>query len=125
LSDSDDFYTDMQETATELLQEFSQGVAVLYRETRTDDSSDRPWDFTNTPDGGETLSGVVRPVTQQFVDGTRIIGTEDMLVFAVPTGAAPTISDRVLIDGRLRTPKKLRQLPDAGIPVVYFMVLED
>lgn len=97
----------MQETAADVFAEFQQGVAVLVQGASE-----------------YTLTGVLRTVAEEFVDGLRVKAGMEQLNFAVPP-VTPTLSDRVRIDGRLRTPVRMKKIPAMGIPVAFVFVLDN
>ena len=121
---SDDFYTEMQGVATELLSEFKTGVARLVRRARTAADAQRPYDKADGAPAYTTLNGVVLTVDKKLVDNKRVFGREDMLVCAHP-GFDIEGTDKVEIDGRERTIIKFKPKPGAGIRVCWFVVLED
>ncbi len=111
-----DIYDEMQDVATELFTDFQQGVLVLQHWT-VDATGKRTGNSTSVP-----LVGVVRPVEQQFVDGTRIIDGSDMAVFAVPS-VTPLMTDKITVDGRTREIVKIVRVPNAGTAVAYKVMI--
>lgn len=119
------FYDEMADVATELLGEFQQGVARLARVTVTPETG-RPWDVTNSAPTYTDLLAVAIPVERKYVDGTRIVGGEDQVTFAVPNlSPEPNIKDKIEMDGRLRTTVAVRRIPALGTPVAYIFFVKD
>lgn len=125
LSEADDFYLEMQTEATSLLEEFEQGSLVLVRQALAAVGG-RSWDVTASGSPTRTtLMGVARPVAHKFIDGERITARSVMVVFAVPVGVTPAMTDQIEIDGRIRTTISMKQIPEAGTPVAYFAIVGD
>jgi hypothetical protein len=112
------FYDEMQDVATELLEEFDQGALYLVRRAKTVTDTARPWDRTIGAPGKTALSGTVRAVQESYIDGRDVVGGERQVTFAYP-GFEPAIDDKIEIDGvEVATVKAIR-IPDAGTPVAY------
>ncbi len=72
------FYDEMRDVATELLDEFKQGVVQLKRVTL--DTPPNEW--TPAPETGETwpLSARIKRLRQRYEDGVLIVETGDMVI---------------------------------------------
>ena len=113
-------YARMQGTATRLLDRFAQGVVTITHVVPAEPDPDAPWADPGEPtETTETLRATVRRVEQRYIDGSLIVGTEDQITFAVPSGFVPGMMDRFSIDGRATTLVDIRPLPSAGTPVAY------
>lgn len=115
-------YTRGQATASRLLAKYGQGNILLRRTTTTTPDPDEPWNTTETT-SDYTLDATVRRVEQKYVDGSLIVGTEDQVTFAVPA-VTPLMSDKIVVDGLVRTVKDLRPMPAAGTVVAYIAFIE-
>lgn len=111
-------YGRMQATATRLLTRFNQGTVQFLRATPSDPDPDEPWTPGTPSNELFTLAATVRRVEQKYVDGTLIVGTEDQVIFAVPS-IVPNMTDTIIVDGTVRVMKDLRPVPAAGTPVAY------
>lgn len=132
---SADFYQEMQDVATEVLDEFRQGTFLLTKKAAVETNPDEPW-LPGVPEGEDvqyTMSATVRRVERKYVDGELIVGTEDQATLGVMgapvAGGArvlvrPEVGDAVSTDGRPRTIKDVRQLPAAGTPVAWIVFME-
>lgn len=121
---SDAFYRDMANTALGVINDFQQGVLALER--RSSVAGAEPWD----PDVPTTQTlpvvGVVQSVDRRLVDGTSILATDRLAILpanALPANVVPQISDRLIIDGEPTTIKKVLRVPEAGIVIVYRLIL--
>jgi hypothetical protein len=121
---SDAFYRDMANTALGVINDFQQGVLALER--RSSVAGAEPWD----PDVPTTQTlpvvGVVQSVDRRLVDGTSILATDRLAILpanALPANVVPQISDRLIVDGEPTTIKKVLRVPEAGIVIVYRLIL--
>lgn len=121
------FYDNMQAIATNLLGTYQQGIATLVRVSpQTPGDAERPWDKQDSTEIRVPLLAVAIPVQKKFIDGQRVIGRETQVTFAVPDlSPEPNIDDRIEYDGRLRTTKLVKRLPDAGTAVAWIFVVDD
>ena len=131
-----EFYQEMQDVASEVLSEFRQGVIALTKTGTVTEVPETPW-LPGTPAAEPvvyTLDGTVRRVERKYVDGELIVGTEDQAVVGVRgrpaggTGAATEVraevGDVMTVDGKIRKIKDVRQIPAAGTPVAYVVIME-
>lgn len=118
-------YSRMQGTASRLMTRFKQGTVTLSRlvDTETPVDADAPWlGFTKTTTV-YTLAATVAAVSgdqanAKFIDGTVITAADLVVTCAVPA-ITPAMSDKLAIDGVVRTIKKIVQVPAAGTAVAY------
>lgn len=119
-----DFYGEMQDVASELLEEFKQGTVTLYRST-TSPNPDAPWEPgapTITP---FTLNAVVRGAPFNYVDGSLIVASDLMVTAAVHPDVTPQMGDTITIGGGTPKPvKKIEAMPAAGTPVAFLIFVE-
>lgn len=127
-----DFYSDLAQTAKDVLREFTQGTLHLVVKTETPGpSSFEPGTVTETI---YTLDGIAEGVDKKFVDGTTIFASDKTLTVATTainqtTGASetivPTPEHIVRIDGDSRDKiiKRVDKIPAAGIPVIYMIFI--
>lgn len=113
------FYSDMQSVASELLTEFQQGE-VSY-EIDGEPSGD-PWNPTPGAVTRYTLQATIQGVGSRYRDST-LIREGDLMVTAAVFGMAPSLSGRVVIDGAAHQIVQVQQIPAAGTPVVWKMVV--
>lgn len=116
---SDAFYLEMRDVATELLEEFDQGILRLARIAVTTADADRPWDVSLGAPSFVDLAGTARTVSQRYVDGTRIVNTDIEVTFAHPAGLSPEPqqTDRIEVHGVVHKTVGVKRLPESG-PVV-------
>ena len=111
-------YQRSQATASRLLGQFSQGVVVYQDRVRIGGPDYAPeYDTVNAP-----LDAAVKGVGQMFKDSS-LINESDLLVTCAVFDATPTTEGSVLIDGRRHTVVQVQQVPGAGIPVAWKIVV--
>jgi len=112
-------YDSRQKRATNQLEKYSQGVITyLARGSKSGDA----WKPTIASDTSHPLDGVVKGVSKEYVDGTHIVSTDlqaTVEVFAVD----PLIDGRLDIDGEIFQIKKIIQLPAAGTPIAWRLII--
>lgn len=110
------FYDEMRDVATELLDEFKQGVVLLKRVTL----GTPPNEWTPAPETVETwpLAATVKRLHQRYENGVLIVETGDMVTFAVPE-VGPELTDALVIDGAERVISNLTPIPPAGTVVAW------
>jgi len=121
---SDAFYAEMAGIALDIIDEFQQGVLVLERRTLV--AGPEPWDPTTPSTQLFPVVGVVQSVDRRLVDGTTVIATDRMAIVptnSLPVDVQPEISDRLKIDGEPAVIKKVLRVPEAGITIVYRLIL--
>lgn len=116
------FYDEMADMATELLTEFAQGQVSITRVTPGAPDPDAPWVPVEPTTQTATLAAVVNGVSKQFIDGESVLASDLEVLFAVPA-FAPELADVVTIDGRPVMPVRLIQVPAAGTPVAYKLIV--
>lgn len=112
------FYDEMREVADDLLgpsSEFAQGVLLLRRLTPGTGPVLNPGDPTPTD---YPLSGTVAGVGKEHVDGTLILASDLVATVAVPA-VEPRMSDKVLVDGREHSIRRINRIPKAGTAVAF------
>lgn len=102
--------------ATELLGEFNQGAFELVKETKTPGAN--AWDFPVVVQTYTPLSGVAKRIHRRYQGGILVIETGDEIMFAVPP-VAFEITDKIRIDGKVRSFTDLQPIPSAGEPVAW------
>jgi len=116
------FYDEMADAATELLTEFAQGVIAITHIVPGTPDPDAPWVPVPPTTQTATLAATVKGVSKQFIDGESVLASDLEVLFAVPA-FAPEIADVVTIDGRPVMPVRLIQVPAAGPPVAYKLIV--
>ena len=118
-----DFYNRMQQTATRLLTKFNQGVIQFIRDGEPEEPAN-PWE---PPVGGEpivvTLQATAKGVGQEYLS-EGFITQSDIHVTAADFGYVPTTTDRVSIDGVERQILMVQQIPAAGVPVSWVLIVK-
>jgi hypothetical protein len=115
-----DFYTQMQEVATSLLgpsSDFAQGTLTL---RRTAPGDGPPYDPGPSTETDYPLSGAVKGVSQEHIDGTLIQVGDKIATVAVPE-VEPTTADKLLIDGSIHQIIKVERKPQAGTAVAFLI----
>lgn len=115
------FYSDMQNIAGGLLSEFDQSRG-------TGQQNDGLWYVAITPGNGpvdnpgapsETyhkLNGVARGVSQKYVDGSLILGTDEQCTVAIVPGLIIDVTGHIERDGKRCKIVKTINTPSVGIP---------
>ena len=122
---SDAFYTDMVNTAFEVVNEFRQGTLALERRTPAA-TSGQPWDPDVPVATTYDVVGTVQAVDRRMVDGTTVLATDRMVILptkSLPVNVVPAITDRLIIDGEPTTIKRVLRVPEAGIVIVYRLIV--
>lgn len=110
------FYDEMQGVAAELLTEFAQGTVTLKRIVSTPGANE--WDPPTETAQTWPLKAAVKRKHQRYENGVLIVETGDEVTFAVPS-VAPSITDKLVIDGVERVISNLTPIPAAGTTVVW------
>ena len=118
-----DFYTDLQATATGILDEFSQGEVILTRHTIGPSDPATPWIPGADVTTDYELKATVRGVSFQHVDGTLILASDEVVTCSADV-VAPEMSDTLTIDGNPRVIKMIRNNPSAGTVVAHQLFIE-
>jgi hypothetical protein len=116
------FYDDMADVASSVLAEFKQGVVTLTHSVPGTPDPETPWIPADPTETTYTLDAVVSPVGEQFIDGTTILASDEM-VSAAPFGVEPEPGDTLSIDGVTVTIIKQMRIPSAGTVVVWKWVV--
>ncbi len=133
---AENFYQDMQDTASGILDEFAQGSLQLEQKISPDDvDPDRPWAPVPAPVTGVwQLSGAMRTVDRRFVDGTLVVATDSQATVAVRARRlnqdpepveeiTPQMGALLVVDGESRVIKKIVRIPEAGTVVAWVLVV--
>jgi hypothetical protein len=121
---SNAFYAEMADLALGIIDEFQQGVLALERRTLV--AGAEPWDPQLPTTQLIPVVGVVQSVDRRLVDGTTVLATDRMAILpanSLPVNVSPVMSDRLMIDGEPTTIKKVLRVPEAGITIVYRLIL--
>lgn len=110
-------YAKLQAKVSKVMPKVKQGSIQLKRVTTT--PGPNPWDppVEGTPSIYE-LDAVVKRLHQRYENGVLIVETGDMVTFAVPE-IAPSITDKLVIDGVERVITNLTPIPPAGTVVAW------
>lgn len=126
----DEFYSEMQQMAKELLAPTSedglgQGHIELARTVTFTPDEDKPWE-TETDVDKETLKGAVKGISKELVGsevGSAVIVATDLEVTAAVPDRMYEPGDTLLIDGKTVQVLKFQKIPAAGTPAaVKFIV---
>lgn len=110
-----DIYTELRGTATELLEEFSQGtIRYIHPGEQTGPDYD-PQPGTPAP---YTLDATVRGVAQQYIQ-EGYISASDLQVTASVFDREPTLEGVVEIDGVEKQIIQIDAVPAAGTTIVW------
>lgn len=114
------FYDEMQLIASGLLSEFKQGSISVKRLTPGSGPAYDPGPPTETL---YSVDGVVSGVNRKYVDGTKILESDQQIIFNADAGIVPSMSDELVIDGRVyNNIVSVKQIPAAGTPVVFVII---
>lgn len=114
---SAEFYGRMAATASRLLEKFGAPVTLARETGGTYD----PVTGETTPpaDDSQTTTGLLKRYPDHFIDGTRILTGDRMLI--LDASVQPLMSDRPTIGGQQWTPVSIETQSPAGVPLVYFV----
>lgn len=111
-------YQRSQATASRLLKKFAQGSVAYEDRIRTGGADWSPiYKTVSLP-----LDAAVKGVGQMFKDSS-LINESDLLVTCAVFGATPTTNGSVMIDGARHTVVQVQQVPAAGVPVAWKIVV--
>jgi hypothetical protein len=122
---SDAFYNDMVGIAGDLITEYQQGTMLLERRTQPP-ATPPEWNPPPPELQQYPIVGVARNVDRRFVDGTLVMATDRMVTFparSLPVGIEPQMTDVLYVDGAPTTIKKVIRVPEAGIIIVFKLIL--
>lgn len=118
------FYQDMAQIANDIIGEFQQGLLALEWNTPV---GGVPWDPGDTPLVQSVyVKGVVQPIDRKLVDGMTVLATDRLAILPaldLPPGIVPSVSDKLYIDGEPTIIQKVLRVPEAGVIIVYKLVL--
>lgn len=132
------FYDDMQDFASEMLVEFSQGVVTLTRTIPGTPDPAEPWEPVVDVVETYRLDAVAKSVSDKFVDGTTILATDTEITAAATmdlesvTGGGGTLGptqveikpgDGVTIDGQAVAVLKVMRIPRAGTCIAWRLIV--
>lgn len=111
-----EFYDNLAETASELLEEFGTDLVL----TRVASGAYDPdtGDVTNT-ETTHTGFGAAFDYESRDIDGTKIKAGDQRILISVTGMAEPEADDRVTVNGKTFTVVRSRTLAPAGVPVVF------
>lgn len=112
-------YTQRQARAKRQFKRYEQGV-LLY--VAPGSESGDPWNPTTGSPTNHPVEGVVTGVSQEFVDGTYIIASDLQATVSV-FDVEPTVEGLFKIDGKDHQIKKVNQMPAAGTPVAWRIIV--
>ena len=133
-----DLYTEFQETADELLEEFKQGTVTLTRTIQGTPNQEKPWIPAPSETRTYTLDAVVRDVATKYVDGTEILATDVQITastkmsWTATNGVAitpstvryePSPGDVMAIDGDGVTIQRTMRIPRVGTAVAWRFIV--
>lgn len=114
-----DFYNDMQNVATSLINEFEQGVVQYVEVTAGDGPPDNPGLPTEV---FHTVNAVARGVSFKYVDGTSIFSTDEQITISGDQVFTPNGDGFVVVDTVRYKVIKIIRKPAAGTAVAYTII---
>lgn len=108
-------YAKLRQTATRLLDESKQGV-IEYVGAGSFNPGATPLDAPTVSRFFNLTSGIVRGVSQKFVDGETILATD--LQAMIRYDAEVSVGDILVIDTVSHVILRIDKIPAAGIPLV-------
>lgn len=117
---SDDFYTEMQNVASEVLGEFKQGVITLTQSTPGAGPADNPGAPTTVT---HTLDAVVKGASFKYVSMGLALASDMIVTAAVIAGVTPKKDDVITIDGKKYKVVQDVSAPAAGTRAVWKLIV--
>lgn len=122
------FYQQMQDIATPLIRQFSQGVITLTQSTEgPPPDSTKPWQPGTISKTILKLSGTVTGIKAYQITNTEIAASDLVLTCATVDNSGrpfePKETDELQIDGINYSIKKIVARPSAGTPVVFALFI--
>lgn len=115
------FYSEMQGIASGVLKEFKQGKIELKRILPgSTEPPYSPWNPAPPTSQIIELDGTARGVGTKYIDGTLILASDLQATIAVPS-VEPSMSDKVLVDGKEHAMVHIKRIPEAGTAVSYIL----
>jgi hypothetical protein len=113
------FYDEMQEIASEVIDEFKQGSIQYVRMTPGNGPPDDPGPAV--PKTYE-LSAVARGVSYKYVDKSTIVATDLQLVMKVRPDVTPDMLGFIVMDGVKCKIVSVMNIPPAGVTVAHRII---
>lgn len=109
-------------------EEVKQGVVILRRTTYAEPDPTTPWIPGEETVVSHELDAIASAVTvdqanAKYIDGTTITTADIVLTCSVPP-VVPAMTDTLTVDGAVRAIKKIIQVPAAGIPVLFKIIVQ-
>ncbi len=133
-----DPYAPKRRRVTIKARQWKTGVVTLKRTVREDSDSETPWIPGDvSTEQTYVLDAVVKGVASDYVDGATVLAS-DLMVVMSPKAVSyeeypedeisvsdiePVMSDKLLIDGRQKTIKRIQPVPAAGTPAMYHIFI--
>lgn len=112
-------YLRRQARAKRQLKRYDQGTLVYVAKGVT---SGDPWNPVAGSDTEYPLDGVVKGVSQEYVDGTYVIASDLQATVAV-FDVVPSVEGLFKIDGKTHQIKRVDPMPAAGTPVSWRIII--
>ena len=113
-------YARLKSRADRMIGNAAQGTIEIGRAVNT--AGANSWDAPSVDVTYETVRGIVRGVSQQYVDGVTVLMT-DLMVVATIDDYEPLPGDLMRVDGRVVTVVKQKQIPGAGIIAAWRFIV--
>ena len=109
------FYTEMQQTATDMLTEFGQAVTLSRQTVGAYDTATGTSAVTVTTQTGK---GVLLDYGTKDIDGTLILATDKQLLLSVTGITVPIVGDTATVNGIIYAIMRIKDLSPAGTSVM-------
>lgn len=117
---SDEFYTDMQSVASEIMAEFKQGTVNLVQLTTGAGAADNPGAPTETT---TSLNATVRGVSFKYVMEGLAVKSDLEVTAAVVAGKTPNKNDFIEIGGVRHKIIQDVSVPSTGIKAIWKFIV--
>ena len=114
------FYDDMQSLASDIIEEFQQGVIVYVENTPGNGPADDPGPSVPVD---HPVNGTVAGVKFKYVQQGIAVASDLQVTMAVASGFTPDMKGFVKIDGVTYKIVKVIPKPAAGTPVAYILIV--
>jgi hypothetical protein len=118
---ADDFYQQLQDIATGVFKQFSQGKVQIIRTVEV--PGQHGWEPGSRTTKKLDLYATVTGVKAYKVDGKQIVMSDQVVTCAAKAANGelvnPVPTDQLTVDGKVRQIKKIEQQPASGTPVSF------
>lgn len=112
-----------RERAAGILAEQAQGTILLVKVAKAAADTETPWLLGEASLTPYALDAVCKGVSAEYVDGTRVLASDRLVIAAPLDGVVPELGDLVAIDGMAHEIRRIEPRPSADTPAMWHIVV--